>query len=168
MTRTSPALPAGEVLRPRYWPVISRDPAVATRRSTYAYVGNNPLNRSDPRGLATIGLCTDLEGDYFVQGHARGCHANDTHGGAAVTTQGGLGVGWGKAISISSTCQIGTAQTIGDLAGPFGQFSITAGLISFTYFWGSSPHGGVNGINIRPALGCGGKFTTGGAATKRQ
>lgn len=52
-------------LRARYYDpstgqFISRDPAVATTREAYAYVGDNPLNATDPAGLLqeTSGACT--------------------------------------------------------------------------------------------------------------
>jgi RHS repeat-associated protein len=46
-------------LRARYYDpgtgqFISRDPAVATTREPYAYVGDNPLNGTDPSGLCSL------------------------------------------------------------------------------------------------------------------
>src|ERR1700682_5920328 len=52
-------------LRARYYDpstaqFISRDPAVAMTRQPYAYVGDNPLNATDPSGLDSLGICLSL------------------------------------------------------------------------------------------------------------
>src|SRR5947209_17608331 len=57
-TTTRRAVP--DYLRARYYDpstgqFISRDPAVASTRQPYAYVGDNPLNGTDPSGLCNRG-----------------------------------------------------------------------------------------------------------------
>jgi RHS repeat-associated protein len=49
-------------LRARYYDpataqFTSRDPAVAQTRSAYGYVGDNPLNATDPAGLFSVAAC---------------------------------------------------------------------------------------------------------------
>jgi RHS repeat-associated protein len=64
-------------LRARYYDpstaqFISRDPAVAMTRHPYAYVGDNPLNGTDPSGLC----------DWWDVG----CHVNEVHQWASQNT----------------------------------------------------------------------------------
>ena len=130
----------------------------------YSYVGNNPINLSDPRGLTGFGVSvgggafagggpgfggslslggvyfpsTNSSGGYLTEGSFAG--SNGSFGNYQTNQTGGLSAGAGPGIVITS------ANSIGDLAGTFNNttYSILWLNIDFAY----SPNSGVWVLNV--------------------
>jgi RHS repeat-associated protein len=129
----------------------------------YAYVDGDPLNLTDPSGLATL----QLGGAGSVNIPLGPIGISIPLGvGIAVDTGGHVGVYgyWGGGVQIGAeaeaglSIQVSNAQTICDLGGPFANFSGHAGLGfggSADFFSGSSQHGPVygGGVTLGAAAG---------------
>ncbi len=72
---------------------LSVDPAVASTGETYSYAEDNPVNKSDPTGLRTDGLCLQVSASAaFVDGAVTVCVVGTDAGEVAITATGSLGI----------------------------------------------------------------------------
>jgi RHS repeat-associated protein len=134
----------------------------------FVYIGNDPVNLKDPSGLwtAQFGVTVNVQwGPISITGSAG--IAFDGRGGVATYASGGGGLGVGARTSGGVSASVSTAQTVEDLAGPFNNFSVGAGLgpdVSADYFVGTSPNGPVigGGLTVGVGLGAGGSTTVTG------
>jgi hypothetical protein len=82
----------------------------------------------------------------------------DNSGNLGWAVTGGIGQGEGEAVSAGITGQASNAANIGDLQGPFGDFSAGVGAgeaVGGEYFAGNSPDGFVNGVGASYGVGFG-------------
>jgi RHS repeat-associated protein len=87
----------------------------------YAYVGNDPLNGTDPLGLYTlqIGLAGSWNLPFSVAIPAGFGIAIDTSGHVGVYGYLGLAANLGASVNAGASIQVSNAKTICDLQGPF-------------------------------------------------
>lgn len=152
-------------LRARYYEPITaqfltRDPLESITRSPYGYVGGAPSDRTDPTGMATVGICGGANFQIPILGFAgEGCltrtvNAPDDEIGVVGTYGASLGVG--EDASAGAYYQITNAGHLDELSGVFyyatvgGQFLEGAGA---TVFW--SGDFSTYGIEFGPAVGLG-------------
>jgi RHS repeat-associated protein len=120
-------------LRARYYePVtsqfISRDPLVATSRSPYGYVGNNPTNAVDPGGAIGLGVCGNLNFMVAIFNFGgTGCFEEIENSSTVETGVLGLGYGGlGIGVNVGGTIalQASNADHLNDLANGFLYFTV--------------------------------------------
>ena len=167
----------------------SRDPAFSQTDTAYTYAGDDPVNKSDPSGLETVGLCgsASLGAGFFKQVfsavgmgqlnsqayfgsicevHTVGVPADEW----ALTATGGYSYNksFGGWAGISGAVQLSTASHVNDLSGPFTLAQASYDVYTGDVFWGgasspSSPNA-VFGVD----LGGGISFGAGVAAMTTQ
>ena len=126
---------------------VSVDPLVAATRAPYTYAGDNPLNRRDPRGLATVGICVSGEIALGIRVGVGVCGQVSTSGevGVTGTVSGGAASGAGASAGIG--LQGSNAEHIAELGGPFahlgGSIHAGGGVSADTFY------GGDNGCGTR-------------------
>jgi RHS repeat-associated protein len=130
----------------------------------YNYVGQDPLNYVDPRGLWTVqiggaGAVNTPVGSIPVGFGI----AFDGHGHIAVYGFGGAAAAAGAAADAGVSVQVSDAQTVCDLTGRFYNSSVHAGAGwggSVDAFTGQSPNGPVSGggVTLGAAAGASGSI----------
>jgi RHS repeat-associated protein len=153
-----------QYLRARYYDTttaqfVTRDPLSAATGRPYAYAGGNPANRTDPSGLLTVGVCGTGNGMLlFVNLGVGACvvtvvgKPNET--GVTGTPFGGVGVGIN--IGGSGAVLVSNANSLQDLTGWFGYFTVSGELgigvdVVVFYGWNSAGQfifGGVFGATV--------------------
>lgn len=93
----------------------SRDPLASTTRSPLGYAEGNPLNRTDPSGLAVVGVCVSVAGDMGGYGTLQSCTVSDGYAVAVVAGFAG-GVG-GLSISGQVSNFYSNAERVDQLSG---------------------------------------------------
>ena len=157
---------------PRLGRFISRDPLgfVAGDFNILTYVGNNPINETDPLGLWTFQIGISLNGQFGpLNVNWNVGIAVDGHGNIGTYDTGGLGVGAGAGVSGGVSLNGSNGDTIQDLAGPFANVSggLGAGINgSVEGFSGKGENGQtVAGGGVTIGVGAGGGASEGGAQT---
>jgi RHS repeat-associated protein len=118
----------------------------------YAYVGNDPLNGTDPLGLYTFQI--GLAGSGNILGFAVPVGlgiAMDTSGHIGFYRYAGGGVQLGADVEAGVSIQVSNAKTISDLTGGFLNASAHGGVGlggSVDYFRGPSANGQVSGVGV--------------------
>jgi len=130
----------------------------------YAYVGNDPLNGTDPTGMFTFQIGGTVGGTIFgfVVPQVGAGVAIDTSGNIGFYSYVGLGVGVGVSLGGGASVQVSNAKTIYDLSGAFNNTSLQAGAGvggSVDYFTGSSANGPVFGGGITAGSTAGGSVS---------
>ena len=133
---------------------ISVDPAVARTGQQYAYANGDPVNATDPTGLATLGLCGSISialGFFYYS--AQGCLTKTIDRGSepastfgATATVCGLQnagsrscAGLGLSVMAAITIEVSNATNLNQLKGWFTFFTIGGGIdwgLAATVFWG--------------------------------
>jgi RHS repeat-associated protein len=138
---------------------LSVDPLVWLTRAPYNYAGDNPLNRRDPRGQITVGICVGGEIALGIRIGDSACGQLSSSGevGLNGTINGGVASGAGASAGIG--LQGSTAEHIAELGGPFlhlgGSVHAGGGASADTFFSASETCGShVTGGEI--SLGFGG------------
>ena len=125
-------------LRARYYDpktsqFISIDPIASVTGQKYNYAFGNPLNRMDPSGLISYGLCLSGSWGAMFGGYGQVCVVeaiNDVDGtftvGFTETLGGGVQT---PSAGIAGNIQVSTARSVDQLAGPFtyGGLSVMGG-----------------------------------------
>jgi RHS repeat-associated protein len=118
---------------------LSVDPLEAITRAPYTYGEDNPLNRRDPSGLLTVGICVGGEVALGVRVGVSACGQVSSSGevGVSGTVSGGIATGAGASVGIG--IQGSNAEHIEELGGPFehlGGSIYTGGGVSADTFYG--------------------------------
>jgi RHS repeat-associated protein len=139
---------------------LSVDPMVETTRAPYTYASDNPLNRRDPSGLVTVGICVSGEVALGIRVGAGVCGQVSTSGevGATGTVSGGIATGAGASAGIG--LQGSNAEHIGELGGPFehlgGSIHAGGGASADTFYGGDNGCGGrITGGEVSLGIGAG-------------
>ncbi len=128
------------------------------------YATDDPVNRSDPSGRNSVGVCPKAGiGIGPVHLGVGGCAVATTNpftGGTnfGLTFSGTVGVGLGADVSLGLYLQISSAKQLGTLSGPFFFYSFGAGAGlggTFTVFWSGPTHPTVYGIDMGVTIGGG-------------
>ncbi len=140
----------------------TRDPAFAQTDQAYAYAGDDPVNESDPSGLATVGICAGFNvalppfnlgaGDCLTR-------TVDASGeddiGLTGTAFGGVGLNVGAGVSFYY--EVSNAANLQELGQWFTFANVTAdvfGGATLTVFWNNQTSGNViYGIEVGMSLG---------------
>jgi RHS repeat-associated protein len=147
----------------------TRDPAFAQTDQAYAYAGGDPVNRSDPTGNATVGICgggaagaaailgVGIEGQVCLTRTVFDPNGEDDIG--ITETLGASVLGYGSSYGIGISYQVSNAQHLQDLAHVFHSvdLSVEANVgLSGSIFWGGGASGqAIYGINGGVVLGDG-------------
>ena len=122
-------------LRARYYDpqtaqFASIDPAAPITREHYTYGSSNPLNRMDPSGLISVGLCPTASVGAMFGGFAQFCLVaafNDVDASFTVGITGTIGGGVQTPTAAAVLAVQGsTARSVGQLGGPFGYGGLSA------------------------------------------
>jgi RHS repeat-associated protein len=164
-------------LRARYYDpstgqFISRDPAVATTRQPYAYAYDNPLNKTDPRGLWGFGAGVDFlaalgagPGGYITGALDRWSWSDSKGNNRTASGRAGLtGVGYPTEVGLFGGLGLhGTfsnADSLAEQPGKFhnaviqgGPLAFGSAAISWSDNWGA--HGIFPTINVTLGFGLG-------------
>ncbi len=104
---------------------LSVDPLKAVTGEPYSYAHDNPLNYTDPRGLAWQ-ICLGGGASLFgVTVEANACYVS-TPGRAGVTGSVGASRGPGFGVNVHAGAGGSNAQTPGESGGPFGTIGASA------------------------------------------
>ena len=139
---------------PRLGRFLQTDPAGhAAGPNLYAYVGNDPLNATDPSGLFTLQIGVAGGGTIlgFVVPQGGFGIVLDTHGNVGTYSYTGIGAGIGVEAGVGGSVQFSNAKTIYDLSDSFSNSSVHGGAGvggSVDYFTGNSANGPVTGGGI--------------------
>ncbi len=133
----------------------------AAEEARYAYVGNDPLNLTDPLGLWTLQLGGNIGYTlpFGISGTFFAGIALDDRGGVAGYYGYGLGYGAGAGASIGGGAAVSNAKTVNDLGGPFVNTSVSVGSgghVGVETFNGPSDNGFVTGVGVSGGVGLGG------------
>ena len=124
---------------------LSVDPLVAATRTHYTYAGDNPLNRRDPRGLATVGICVSGEIALGIRVGVGVCGQVSTSGEVGVTGTVSGGAASGAGVSAGIGLQGSNAEHIAELGGPFahlgGSIHAGGGVSADTFYGGDNACG---------------------------
>jgi len=136
----------------------------------FRYVGNDPLNWTDPMGLWTFQAGLSLNGQFGpVNVNLNVGIAVDGHGNVGVYESLGGGLGAGARISGGVSFGGSNGNCIQDLAGPFGNTSASLGAGLNGSVEGFSGQGSqrqtVVGGGFTAGIGAGGGFSAGGSQT---
>jgi len=154
----------------------TRDPDFENTDTAYAYANGDPINRSDPTGDITVGICggasgiAAFAGVFGIGGTVTDCLERAVGGGDVylVSTAGAIGVGEGGGVGAGIFFEITSAQSVPDLKGQFSFFTAgddeIAGL-STTLFWNDSFT--IVGADIGYVLGLGAAAGIGRSDTLR-
>jgi RHS repeat-associated protein len=136
---------------------ISADPLEGQTGTPYRYATDNPVNGSDPTGLATVGECIGASAFVAIgialQGEGVGCLTRTVSGGVdeiGVTGVVGYGsgfgydssVGLGGGVSVGIFYQVSSARHLSALGGLFWQVVLSGEIIgggSVSVFWSGDP-----------------------------
>lgn len=150
---------------------LTVDPLVQKTEQPYQYALDNPINGSDPSGLATLGLCWATNGTlsgFF--GELSFCAQVSTSGEVGGTATGALGLGGiGGDLETGQALELSNAKHIHQLGGPFIQAGAGGALLAGAF--GSAFHSvptdcvPVYGGSIGPATGFGAGGYVGGSET---
>ena len=150
----------------------SNDPAGALTRQPYAYAGDNPVNRTDPGGLATDAFCIEGQGivapkayrGVGVNGGLTFCLVRADSGAIGVTASFGAGpaLAFGHSASATFAEEVTNANTLQELGGFFTYGGIGVGIPieEFPVGIGASI-GGFYGCTSKGKLITGGVFGVG-------
>jgi RHS repeat-associated protein len=149
---------------------LSVDPLVAMTNEAYQYGDDNPVNRTDPAGTWTLGLCAGANGQLaFLSGIINLCAvmvmSGKWAGHAALTLTVGGGFGAGVNAEAGAYIQLSSSNSIDGLGGWFGYLEVNA-----AFFGGAAANlfvtapwepgfvygadlGGVEGFGIGESLG---------------
>ncbi|MHB8320057.1 MAG: DUF6531 domain-containing protein [Acidimicrobiales bacterium] len=142
----------------------SVDPAISSTNQPYQFANGDPVNNSDPSGLATVGICvgvnTMLGGVFNLTAGDCLARTRDSSGEddiGLVRTFGG-GVGIGEGVGASLYYQVSNATNLQELAGPFLYFSVSGedevGGTATVFYNDNSGHGGlIYGIDVGLSVG---------------
>jgi RHS repeat-associated protein len=121
----------------------TRDPAFAATDQAYAYASQDPVNRTDPSGQLSLGVCAGFAVHVLVvQLGAGDCLTQIVNGpnkgqiGIVATPIAGLGLG--LAAGIQYYYQVTNADSLDQIGGPFTYVAATAALglgAEGTFFW---------------------------------
>jgi hypothetical protein len=136
----------------------------------YAYVGNDPVQLTDPLGLSTgqVGITVAYTFPWGGSGQFFAGFAFDNHGGFGTYWGGGAGLGGGTKVTGGAGYDYSNGSSICDLRGPFTDYSLGGGdglAGNVHVFQGSSPHGLVTGGGGSVGFGAGGAGSAGGTYT---
>jgi RHS repeat-associated protein len=149
---------------------ISADPLEGQTGAPYRYAKDNPVNGSDPTGLATVGECIGASAFVAIgialQGEGVGCLTRTVSGGVdeiGVTgvVGGGVGRGLGWGVSVGIFYQVSSARHLSALGGLFEQVVLSVDLgdvdAGVSVFWSGDPGSpkSVVGIEVGVTLGPG-------------
>jgi RHS repeat-associated protein len=139
---------------------LTIDPLQSITRAPYIYAGDNPLNRRDPSGLVTVGICVSGEVAFGIRVGIGVCGQVSTSGevGATGTISGGIATGAGASAGIG--LQGSNAEHIGELGGPFehlgGSIHAGGGVSADTFYGSDNGCGGrITGGEVSLGLGAG-------------
>jgi RHS repeat-associated protein len=124
---------------------LSVDPLEAITRALYTYGQDNPLNRSDPSGLLTVGICVGGEVALGIRVGISACGQASSSGevGVSGTVSGGIATGAGTSAGIG--IQGSNAEHIEELGGPFehlgGSIHAGGGVSADTFYGGGDACG---------------------------
>jgi RHS repeat-associated protein len=140
---------------------LSVDPLVGATGQAYAYADASPVNRTDPSGLDTVGICAVAGGQFgLLNAGAGACLTRtiDSSGeddiGLTGTIAGGGGTGAG--LSAGVYYQVSNATTLQQLKGLFFYETVGADVLggtSVTVFWNLDRS--VVGIEVGVSWGAG-------------
>jgi uncharacterized protein RhaS with RHS repeats len=136
----------------------------------YAYVGNDPLNVTDPFGLYTLqlGFAGSWNLPLGVAVPAGFGIAIDTSGHVGFYGYLGVAGNAGASVNAGVSIQVSNAKTISDLTGPFLNASAHGGAGfggSVDYFRGPSDNGQVSGVGVTIGVAAGASLTAGATNT---
>ena len=131
----------------------------------YAYVGNDPLNGTDPLGLYTLQIGFAGSGNFLGIAVPTGLGiAIDTSGHVGFYGYLGPAVNLGASVDAGLSIQVSNAPTISNLRGLFLNASAHGGAGfggSVDYFRGPSENGQVSGIGVTVGAALGASVTAG-------
>ena len=139
--------------------------------SLYVYADNQPTDRIDPTGRDSQGACVTFNyGVGPVQGIVELCTVKTSSGQGGITLTVGGGAGANLDVSAGAGYQGANADTLSDLAGPFGGAggSAVVGVGAYGNIFGGAgrcPGKIVNGYNAGVAVGGGASASASGTRT---
>lgn len=143
---------------------LSVDPLLSQTGAPYSYAGSDPVNKTDPSGEISVGLCAGPMGHVaFVQLAANECLTEIVDGpnqgqiGFVGTVQGGFGLG--LEATVDAFVQVSNATDLSQLAGPFTYIAGSAALGgggAGVFFWNNHVGSGVIvGGDVGVSIGAG-------------
>jgi RHS repeat-associated protein len=159
----------------------TRDPAFATTDTAYTYAAGDPVNKTDPSGMVTIGFCGGFSGAVPFAGFvAGGCLTRtvDASGEDDIGLTGTIGAGGGGGVNFGASAylQISNATNLQELGKDFvfAQVAAEGGIgASVGVFWNSrfnedsplSAAASIYGIDIGVSFGGGASVLVGVSRT---
>lgn len=121
----------------------------------YLYTENNPVNGTDPLGLYTISVNSNLTLSILDLSFSGGASINigyDRTRGFSASFTGtkavGMGAGFGGGLELSGTAT--NAKSVSDLNGCGNQSTVSRGVLSTGIVSGSNYSGGSFGVTLNP------------------
>ena len=140
---------------------LSVDPALESTDQPYSYTKDNPVDGTDPSGLATVGICAGAGAQLGLLNLAAGdclTRTVDRSGEDDIGLVGAVGAGGGVGadVSVGIYYQVSNATNLQQLKGPFFYATVGgelgAGAV-VTVFWNASRT--IYGIELGVSLGLG-------------
>ena len=141
---------------------ISLDPAISTTGQPFAYASGDPVNATDPNGLATLGICAGGSGQVGpIYAGVGGCLQRtinrNHHDDIGFTRTWFYGGGVGRGFSVTAYWEVSNATTLQQLGKWFnfvaGSLTIGNPGASTMFFWGRSGNKMIYGVDLGIAFG---------------